>query len=138
LIYNFNQDITGWTITARYQTIVVDAMTFNRNTGQPNFSTSTVIGSFPSGNITGSSAPTITNATAGTVKITLPSGLYTGAIVPDARQNVPIVVVVIEWDDASTPVQKNSHRWALVQCWCPGVTVGDPTLAAGYTTLTLG
>ena len=41
-IYNFKQDITGWTFAADYQTIVVDQVTFNRNTGQPNFANSQV------------------------------------------------------------------------------------------------
>ena len=64
--------------------------------------------------------------------------MYTGPIIPDARQNVPITVFSLTWSDASTPAQINSHRWALIQCWEPDVAVGDPTLAAGYTALTLG
>ena len=36
LIYNFGIDITGWTFAADYQTLVVDSVAFNRNTGQPN------------------------------------------------------------------------------------------------------
>ena len=37
-LYNFDQDITGWTFAVDYQTLVVDSIAFNRNTGQPNFS----------------------------------------------------------------------------------------------------
>ena len=37
LLYNFGQDITGWTFAVDHQTIVVDTVTFNRNSGQPNF-----------------------------------------------------------------------------------------------------
>jgi len=138
LVYNFGQDITGWTFSADYQTIVVDTVAFNRNTGQPNFSTSSVIGSFTRATITGSSAPTVISASAGTVKVILPANMYTGPVIPDARQNVPITVVGVTWSDASTPAQINTHRWALIQCWEPGVTIGDPVLATGYTAITLG
>ena len=138
LLYNFNTDITGWTITADQQTIVVDTVAFNRHTGQPNFSNSNVIGSFAKAEITGNVAPTILNASIGTVRVVLPSGMYTGPIVPDARANVPITVVSITWTDAESPANTNTHRWALIQCWEPDVTVGDPTAAAGYTALTLG
>jgi len=33
------------------------------------------------------------NVTTTTVNITIPGGLYTGAIIPDARKNVPITIV---------------------------------------------
>jgi hypothetical protein len=138
LIYNFDQDITSWTFAADYQTLVVDAVTFNRNSGQPNFSESNVIGSFAKAEITGNVAPAVVDASLGTVKVTLPAGMYAGPIIPDARQNVPITVVGITWTDDSTPAQVNTHRWALIQCWEPDVTVGDPTLSGGYTALTLG
>jgi hypothetical protein len=125
LIYNFNQDITGWTFSMDQQTLVVDQMTFNRNTGQPNFSTSSVIGFFPKVELTGSAV--VTNAALGLVNVTLPAGMYTGPIIPDARLNVPITIVALTWSDAQTPAQINTHRWALVQCWEPDVVPGDPT-----------
>jgi hypothetical protein len=59
LVYTFKDaagapiDLTGWTFTADYQTIVVDTVAFNRNTGQPNFSNSSVIGSFAKVDISG-------------------------------------------------------------------------------------
>ena len=137
-LYNFNQDITGWTFAVDYQTLVVDAVTFNRNTGQPNFTDSRVIGSFAKVEVTGGSAPSVVDAALGTVKVYIPAGMYTGPIIPDARQNVPITVVGITWTDDSTPAQINTHRWAFIQCWEPDVTVGDPTLAVGYTAITLG
>ena len=37
LQYNFSQNITGWTFSLDHQTIVVDTMSFDRNTGEPNF-----------------------------------------------------------------------------------------------------
>lgn len=138
LIYDFDRDLTGWSFEADYQTIVVDTVQFNRNTGQPNFSNSRVIGSFAKVEVTGDFVPTVINAAAGTIKVHIPAGMYTGPIIPDARQNVPITVFAFTWRDYSTPVQVSTHRWALIQCWEPDVVVGDPTLDAGFTALTLG
>ena len=131
-------NITGWTLAADYQTIVVDEIAFNRSTNKPNFATSTVVGSFAKVEVTGGSAPSIISASAGTVQVNLPANMYTGPIIPDARKNVPITVFSLTWTDASTPAQINSMRWALVQSWEPDVVIGDPTLAAGYTALTVG
>lgn len=138
LVYNFQQDITGWTFEADYQTIVVDTIKFNRLTGAPNFTDSTVIGTFPTATIGGGMEPAVLDASAGTVQVNFPADMYTGPIVPDARQNVPITVVSITWTDDSTPVQVNTHRWCLVQCWEPGVVAGDPTGEATFTELTVG
>jgi hypothetical protein len=138
LVYNFGQDITGWDFTVDYQTIVVDQIKFNRLTGAPNFSDSKVIGTFPSAEITGALGPTVLDASIGTVQINFPAGLYTGPIIPDARQNVPITVIGITWADTSTPPQVNTHRWSLIQSYEPGVPAGDPTTDPAYTALTLG
>jgi hypothetical protein len=111
---------------------------FNRNTGQPNFANSKVVGTFAKVDITGDNAPAVVSTSLGTVKVHLPAAMYTGPIIPDARQNVPITIFAVTWSDNSTPAQINTHRWALIQCWEPDVTPGDPTLAVGYTALTLG
>ena len=136
LQYNFGQDIAGWTFTADYQTLVVDSIAFNRNTGAPNFSQSSVIGSFPKVDLT-TNAPEVIDAATGLVKVTLPAGMYTGPIIPDARANVPITVFSLTWTDASTPAQTNSHRWSLIMCYEPGVTVGSPTSDVNYTPLVI-
>ena len=133
VIYNFNRDITGWSFKAEYQTLVVDTITFNRNTGQPNFAESTVLGSFAKQDISGDFVPTVINATEGTVKVNFPAQMYNGPIIPDARKNVPIVVVGITWTDAEQPPQISTHRWCFIQSYEPGVTFGDPVLATGYT-----
>lgn len=138
LVYNFDTNITGWTFEVDHQTLVVDTVAFNRNTGQPNFSNSSVIGSFDKVELTGDNAPSVIDAAAGTVKVIMPAGMYTGPIIPDARQNVPITVVAVTWRDDQTPANVNTHRWALIQCWEPDVEVGDPVTATGYTALTLG
>jgi len=137
LQYNYARDITGWTISADYQTIVVDVIAFNRSTGQPNFNNSTVIGSFAKVDLTGGDAPSVITASTGLVHVYFPANMYTGPIIPDARVNVPITVFSVTWQDDSTPAQINSHRWALIQSWEPDVTVGDPVSDTGYTALTL-
>jgi len=135
LVYNFQQDITGWTFEADHQTIVVDQIKFNRLTGAPNFSDSRVIGVFPKEEITGALAPSVLDATVGTVQVNFPAGMYTGPIIPDARKNVPITVWSLTWTDTSTPPQINTHRWALIQSWEPDVEAGDPTLDPAYTAI---
>lgn len=138
LIYNFGRDITDWTFEADHQTLVVDTVKFNRNTGQPNFGDSQVIGSFPKEEVVSPYTPEVVNAAQGTVKVHLPAGMYSGPIVPDARVNVPVTVFSLTWTDNSTPAQINTHRWALVQCWEPDVVVGDPISDPDYTPLVLG
>ena len=134
-LYNFGVNVTGWTFSADYQTIVVDSVTFNRFTGQPNFSNSRVIGFFAKQELTGGNAPEVINATTGSVRLKVPAGMYTGPILPDARASVPIVVVSLTWTDSETYANTMSHRWAFVQAWEPDVTIGDPTDAAGYTAI---
>jgi hypothetical protein len=127
LQYNFSTNITGWNFLIDYQTIVVDTVSFDRNTGQPNFANSNIIGYFPSGVVSTSTYVNVTNAASGLVSITIPTQLYTGPILPDARANVPITVVGVTWQDNSSPKQINTHRWAFLLAWEPSVTPGDPT-----------
>jgi hypothetical protein len=131
LQYNFGQNITGWTFTVDHQTLVVDTITYDRYTNQPNFSTSTVIGTFPMATINSSNV-TVANATTGLVNITIPGGLYSGSIIPDARKNVPLTIVGVTWN---TGTETNTHRWVYIQNYEPGVTAGNPTGSTGYTAL---
>lgn len=142
LIYNFQQNITGWTFAADFQTVVVDTVTFQRYTGQPNFSNSTIIGTFAKVDLAafagGIYVPTVFNAAAGTVRVFHPNAMYTGPIIPDARKNVPITVFSFAWTDSNSPITNvNKHRFALVNAWEPDVTPGDPTLSTNplYTPL---
>lgn len=132
-VWNFGRDITGWTITADYQTIVVNPLQFNRFTGEPNFSNSQVIGSFAKVEVTSPYTPQIIDAAEGVVHVHFPANMYSGPIVPDARRNVPIVIFSVTWADNSTVPQIQSQRFALIQGWEPDVVVGDPATAAGYT-----
>jgi hypothetical protein len=134
LVYNFKQDITDWDFELDQQTLVVDQVTFNRNTGQPNFASSKVIGYFPLEELTEDNV-TVADAALGLVNVTFPQNMYIGPIIPDARQNVPITIVALTWTDTSTPPQVNTHRWALVQSWEPDVVPGDPTADTDFTAL---
>lgn len=137
VVYNFDRDIAGWTFSADYQTLVVDEIAFNRYTGAPNFANSTIIGYFPKVDITGDNVPVAINSTTGTVKVTFPSQMYPGTIIPDARKNIPIVVFGFTWTISATPSQTFTHRWAFIQCYEPDVTIGDPTTYSGYTALSV-
>jgi hypothetical protein len=135
--YNFNQNITGWTWGLDAQTLVVNPVTYDRN-GVPNFSSSLVIGFFAKEELAvDTTTINVVDAATGLVNITIPANLYTGAIIPDARKNVPITIVGVTWTTAETPTQTNSHRWAFIQCYEPDVTIGNPTLSAGFTALTI-
>ena len=133
--YNFNTSITGYTFEADQQTIIIDSMTYNVNDGQPNFTSSNVLGSYANAEITSANI-VVQNAGAGTVNFTIPSQRYTGNIIPDARTNVPITVVSFKWTNTGvTPSTTDSHRWAVIERFEPDVTIGDPTLGAGYTAI---
>ena len=147
LQYDFPQAITNWDFKITAQTIVVNPVTFDR-AGEPNFSTSQVIGYFPSVAVADTSVSTssyvrLVNATLGTVNIIVPKdALYAGPILPDARQNVPITIFAVSWTGVvdpvtSTPAPTSTHRWAFLQSWAPGVTPGDPVTYTGYTSITV-
>lgn len=146
LQYDFPTATTDWTFKITSQTIVVNPITFDR-AGEPNFSTSEVIGYFPVVEVADTSVTSSTyvrsvNQSLGTVNIVVPKdALYSGPILPDARQNVPITVFAVSWTGVSdpitgTPAPTSTHRWAFLQSWAPGVTPGDPTTYTGYVAIT--
>lgn len=132
LAYNFARSVAGWTFKVDHQTVVVDTMSFDRNTGNPNFANSQVIGTFPYSVISTATYVNVVNSAVGIVNITIPANLYTGPILPDARANVPITIVGVTWQDAQTPPQINSHRWAFIQSYEPQVVASNPTTATNY------
>lgn len=135
--YNFNQNITGWSFELDSQTLVINPVTYDRN-GVPNFSSSLVIGSFAKQELpVDNTTINVVNAATGLVNITIPGNLYTGAIIPDARKNVPVTIVGVTFTTADTPPQTNTHRWAFIQCYEPDVTIGNPVSEAGFTALTI-
>jgi hypothetical protein len=146
LQYDFPEAITSWGFKVTAQTIVVNPVTFDR-AGEPNFASSEVIGYFPVTTIAdttdGSTSTYVrpVNNVNGTINIVVPKNVYTGPILPDARQNVPITVIAVSWTGVvdgvtNTPAPTNTHRWAFIQSWAPGVTPGDPTDAAGFVAIT--
>jgi len=140
--YDYAANIANYNFNLESQTVIVDTLSYDTNTGQPNFSNSKVIGSFAKIEMadfaSGAYVPSVVNASAGTVRVYHPDAMYTGPIVPDARVNVPITVVAFTWTDDNSPVSNvATHRYALINCWEPDVTIGDPTDDAGYTALSL-
>jgi hypothetical protein len=145
LQYNFGVNITGWTFKVEAQTIVVNPITYDTRTNQPNFASSQVIGYFDPHVIADTSQTTSTyvrfvDASTGLLDITVPSNLYQGPILPDARQDAPITIVSVSWTGVAdsvvgTPAPTSTHRWAFLNCWQPGVTPGDPISYSGYTAI---
>lgn len=133
--YDFNTSISGYTFAADYQTIIVDSMAYDVNTGKPNFATTNVVGSYANAEITSANI-VVTNATEGKVNFTIPHQRYTGQMLPDARTNVPITVISFRWTNTNfTPPVTDSHRWAVIERYEPDVVIGDPTLGSGYTAI---
>jgi hypothetical protein len=136
--YNFGQNIAGWNFHLDHQTIVADVVAFDRTSGEPNFANSSIIGTFPKGVISTATYVTVIDAPNGIVAFTFPANMYTGPILPDARSHNPITIVGITWTDSGTPTQSETHRWAFIQSFEPGVTAGDPVLDNNYTPITVG
>lgn len=137
--YNFGTDVSTYTFTSDYQTIVLDTVSYDRVTGNIVFTDTNVIGYFNNtGNIAANTYINTSSANAGIVTFTIPSDLYTGTILPNARENVVMNVVSFQWQDAATPPRKDMHRWACVMRWEPGVTIGDPTLDTNFVKMGVG
>jgi hypothetical protein len=120
--YNFGFDVSGYTFSADYQNILLSTVTYDRTTGDPNFTDTTVTGYFgPAANITAGTYIDTTSAASGSVGFTQPSGMYTGNVIPDARADVVATVVSFQWETNDTPVQKDRHRWVLLNRFDPAV-----------------
>lgn len=126
--YDFNQSISGWTFKLDYQTVVVNSIAYTRD-GEPNFADSEVIGYFPSGTVSTASYIAVVSSAGGLVNVTHPGGLYadSNGILPDSRQNVPLLVMSLAWTNNDVPPVTNIHRVAKILAWEPGVLPQDPT-----------
>ncbi len=136
--YNYNTDITNYTFELDAQTIVVDTLTYNTNDGQPNFTTSSVVGYFANIDV-GAANVSNRNNSAGTVNITMPSKLYSGnVLMPDARTNVPITVFSVSWTNTGvTPSVTEAHRWAVLERYKPGdKAIGNILADTSFVSLT--
>ena len=141
-LYSFGLDASNYTFEVDYQTIVVDTLTYDRTTGDPNFSESNVVGYFANVTEVANTYIDTSDLSAGNVTITIPSDRYTGKITPDARSNVAITVVGVAWTDTGALPQPttNLHRWAIIERWEPDVPLGNPqeetSAQGGFVSLT--
>ena len=108
--YDYPANIAAYNFTMESQTIVVDSLSYDLNTGNPNFTNSNVVGVFANTTITTSGNVVPVSNADGTVNITIPADLYTGPIEPHA------------------PIQRHA----------PGVTVGNPRLSNVFLPLGTG
>lgn len=137
--YNYGSNVSTYTFTADKQTLVLDTVSYDRVTGDPNFADTNVIGYFDNtANIAAATYIDTTQANTGIVTFTIPENRYTGTILPNARENVVMTVVGFEWQTAASPPLKELHRWAIIERWEPGVTIGDPTLDSNFVKLGSG
>lgn len=139
--YDFGIDVSGYTFTGDYQTILLDSVRYDRNTGLPNLSETNMIGYFTNtANVTvgnGSFDIDTTLASTGKVKLTIPENRYAGNVIPNARTLVPCTVLSFEWQDTATPPQKLRHRYAILERFDPevGKAPGDPRDEANFVAL---
>lgn len=126
--YNFaNANVSGYTFSLDYQSILLDTVSYDNLTGNVNFTSTNVTGYFD--NYTSANASTYidtTSAATGVINVTIPSNRYTGNVLPNARANVVMTVASFEWQTDDTPAQTDLHRWAIIERWEPQVTPGDP------------
>jgi hypothetical protein len=136
--YNFNANISAYQFSADYQSLVLSEVTYDRVTGDPNFSTTSILGSFPTVSNVSNTLITVTNATTGTVELTIPENRYTGNIIPDARTNVVGTVLTFQWATSSaSTAAKDAHRFLILERYEPQVPIGDPTLSPSFIPLVI-
>lgn len=127
--YDFNVNVSGYTITSDYQSILLDEIAFDRQTGLPNFADTTVIGYFENyDTVDAGTFINTSNAVNGIVDFTIPANRYTGNVLPNARENVVATVLAFEWETDDTPPQKQRHRWCILERFDPraGNQPGNP------------
>jgi len=133
--YNFGTDIVNYNFELSAQTLVVNSMSYDRTSGNPSFSDSTITGSFANSEIAASNVKRLSNV-AGTVNITIPGNLYAGNVLPDSRGETPITVVGVRWTNTGvTPNTVDEHRWALIHRYSPDSGLGKPSSSTGFTAL---
>lgn len=139
--YNFSTlNISGWTFSADFQSILLDEVTYDRTDGNANFTNTNVIGSFANltphtdwGNIANVTTPTggfidTSNQATGLIVLTIPSNRYTGPMFINARTNVVATIVSFQWKNADYTSQ-GMHRYCVLERYEPGAGVGDPRLS---------
>tara|TARA_R100000353_G_scaffold144573_2_gene103580 strand:- start:157 stop:669 length:513 start_codon:yes stop_codon:yes gene_type:complete len=117
--YDFGANVSGYSFTADYQSIVLDSVTYDRTTGNPSLSSTNVKGYFTNYATVSSSLIGNASASTGTVTLTIPENRYTGNLIPNARADVVCTVLSFQWVTDDTPAQKDSHRWAIFERFEP-------------------
>lgn len=139
-IYDFDQDVSGYNFSADYQSIVLDTVSYDRTTGDPNFAETTVNGYFTNTANISASFIDDSSASTGTINFTIPANRYTGNVTPNARKNVVATVVSFQWETDDSPnTQNQRHRWLILERFDPSVgkvPVGDVTSEPGFVSLT--
>jgi hypothetical protein len=134
--YSFGVPVDGWSFSSHYQSLLLDKVTYDRNTGEPNFTETNILGYWPERTDLGGqdAGIDIPNTTTGEVYLNIKSDRYTGQLLPNARENVVMTVVGFTWAMASpepgvTPTTE-SHRWGVLERYLPGngFSPGDPAL----------
>lgn len=126
--YNFGSNVSSYVFSADYQSIVLDTVTYDRVTGDPNFTDTTVIGYFANVGTVANTFIDTSSAGTGVINFTIPSNRYVGKVKPNARTNVVGTVITFEWQNSSANTAvKDAHRFLILERWEPGVKPGDPT-----------
>ena len=133
LTITLDTDITSWTVEADYQCLVVDAVAFDRHTGDPNFAESTVIGYFPKVEITGSDIPVLSDAANGEITFYIPADMYTGGLLPGTRTNAVVAVLGLTYTDTDGNI--DTIRFPRLVSYEPDVALSDPTDEVDYTAI---
>jgi len=146
--YDFGVDVGLWTFSSHYQSLLLDKVTYDRNTGEPNFTDTNILGYWPERDGTvgynsqgllpqlgGRPSPdvTVTNTGEGEVFFNIAPERYTGQLFPNARENVVITVVSLTWEMGNPELNVSgtteSHRWGIIERYLPGDHIpGDPAL----------
>ena len=139
--YNFSTlNISGWSFSADFQSILLDEVSYDRSDGNANFTNTNVIGSFANltdyttwDNISGVTPPTndwidTTDQATGLITLTIPSNRYLGPMFINARTNVVATIVSFQWKNADYTSQ-GMHRYCILERYEPGADVGDPRLS---------
>lgn len=138
--YNFNNaDVSGYTFSADYQSLLLSEVTYNTTSGEPNFASTTVSGYFTNtSNVNAATYINTVSAGSGLVTLTIPENRYTGNVLPNARSNVVCTVLSFQWETADTPPQKQRHRYAILERFDPevGKIPGDPADESNFVALT--
>lgn len=137
--YNFNVDVTGWQFDTHYQTLLLDRVTYDRNTGEPNFTETQILGYWQEKPGLGGPADIRNDGppSTGNMLWTLAPDRYTGQLFPNARDNVVMTIASMTWmmpnigNSGGNDVE--SHRWGIIERYLPGDHMpGDPALDPGF------